>query len=79
MVGFTDKETVKSLFSTEEMSGLFGGYLEYENNAGSQRYLGVWGDRKVGKFLRMLRERGALIEKAEAAPGQFRQRHRAAR
>ena len=79
IVGFAAKEMVKSLLSTDEMATLFGGYLEYEDSAGEHRFLGVWGDRKVGRFLRLLRERGALIEVEEAMPSQFRQRHRASR
>jgi len=79
VVGFAPSEMVKSLFSLEELTAIFGGYLEYEDTGGGQKYLGVWGDRKAGKFLQLLRNRGALVEKRDAAPGQFRQRHRASK
>jgi hypothetical protein len=79
VVGFAAKEIVASLVSLDEMGAIFGGYLEYENEGGERRYLGVWGDRKVGQFLRLLRARGAVLEVEEASPGQFRQRHRASR
>jgi len=79
LVGFAAKYLVKSLIDTDELSELFGGYLEYENEAGDQRYLGVWGDRKVARFLRLLRDRGALVEVEETLPTHFRQRHRASR
>ncbi|MDI1285541.1 MAG: hypothetical protein PSV46_14205 [Reyranella sp.] len=76
VVGFASKELVSSLFDIEEMSEIFGGYLEYEDGDGSLRYLGVWGDRKVGRFLLLLRERGAMLQIEEADPDQFRQRRR---
>jgi hypothetical protein len=77
VVGFAADETVKSLCSTEEMTEIFGGYLVYEDVDGSQKYLGVWGDRKVGQFLRLLRERGAALEIEQRPPSRFRQRYRA--
>jgi hypothetical protein len=77
-VGFAQKEIVKSLMSADEMSTIFGGYVEYENAGGSQQYLGVWGDRKVAQFLRLLRQRGVAMEIEEAVPSDFRQRHRLA-
>ena len=76
-MGFAADETVKSLCSIEEMKAIFGGYFVYEDVGGSQRYLGVWGDRKVGRFLRLLRERGAALETELPSPGRFRQRYRA--
>jgi hypothetical protein len=79
VVGFAADETVKSLCSTEEMTAIFGGYLVYENVDGSQKYLGVWGDRKVGRLLRLLRERGAALETDHPSPSRFRQRYRASR
>jgi len=77
VVGFAADETVKSLCSTEEMTAMFGGYLEYEDVDGGGKYLGVWGDRKVGRFLKLLRERGAVLEIEHPSPSRFRQRHRA--
>ena len=62
IVGFAAKEVVSSVVSLREMGAFFGGYLEYEKEGGEWRYLGVWGDRKVGRFLRLLRERGAVLE-----------------
>ena len=79
IVGFAAKDIVRSLIDKDEMSALFGGYLEYETQGGDERYPGVWGDRKVAKFLRLLRERGALVEVEQPLPGRFRQRHRASR
>lgn len=76
VVGFVAAEIVKSLCSTEEMITIFGGYLEYEDVGGGQRYLGVWGDRKVGRFLKLLRERGAALETENPSPSRFRLRHR---
>ena len=79
VVGFAADETVKSLCSTEEMAAIFGGYLVYEDVDGGRKYLGVWGDRKVGRFLRLLQERGAALETDHSSPGRFRQRYRASR
>src|SRR3954454_24198043 len=79
VVGFAEKELVAPLVSLDEMSAIFGGHLEYENEGGEQRFLGVWGDRKVDRFLRLLRARGAVLEVEEASPARFRQRHRASK
>ncbi len=68
VVGFAAKESVEALISADEMSALFGGYLEYEDVSGSNRYLGVWGDRKVSQFLRELRARGAAVELEPSEP-----------
>jgi hypothetical protein len=76
IVGLAPKELVTSCVSTEELGAIFGGHAEYESAGGNQRYLGVWGNRKVAQFLRLLRERGAAIAIEEATPGEFRQRHR---
>jgi hypothetical protein len=76
VVGFAAKESVEALISADEMSALFGGYLEYQDVSGSNRYLGVWGDRKVSQFLRELRARGAAVELEASEPSRFRQRHR---
>ena len=37
VVGFASKELVKSLVSIDELSEIFGGYLEYESRDGEQR------------------------------------------
>ena len=77
MVGFAPKDLVRGLVSDKEMSEIFGGHLEYEEISSGQRYLGVWGNRKVNHLLRLLRERGAIIEVEHPEPSLFRQRHRA--
>ena len=77
VVGFAADEAVKPFCSIEEMIANFGGYLVYEDVDGAQKYLGVWGDRKVGRFLKLLRERGAALETEHPSPSRFRQRYRA--
>jgi hypothetical protein len=79
VVGLAPREFVASRVSAEDLSVIFGGYVEYESADGNQRYLGVWGDRKVAQFLRLLREGGAAIEVEGTVPVNFRQRHQAVR
>ena len=76
IVGFAERDTVEQLISTVEMSALFGGYLDYEDEA-RVKFRGVWGDRKVAKFRGVLEERGAILEAQNAKPETFRQLHRA--
>lgn len=76
VVGFAAEEVVKSICSTDEITKIFGGYLVYEDVGGNQKFLGVWGHRKVGQFFRLLQERGAELEIERPVPSQFRQRRR---
>jgi hypothetical protein len=76
VVGFAPKVIVRAFVSGEELRAIYGGYLEYEDCNG-ERYLGVWGARKVNRFLRLLQDRGAAITVENGDPDQFRQRFRA--
>ena len=59
------REYVLQFLSMEELNEIFGGYIacfDERENSENQRYLGVWGKDKTGKFKRILRERGAEFE-----------------
>lgn len=79
IVGFAPKLIVRTHVSSEEMCVVFGGYVEYEDFGDGERYLGVWGARKVNRFLRLLRDRGAAIAVETGQPDHYRQRFRASR
>lgn len=76
VVGIADKSAVRELIGADEMSGQFGGYVEYEDRSSGTRLVGVWSERVVGHFLAFLRER-TEVEVVECSPQLFRQHYRA--
>ncbi len=76
MVAKASRADVEHLLPLSEFAALFGGYVLW--NAPEPptvdmpaHGLGVWGHRNVVRFRRILRERGALIERRfEAGPEQ---------
>ena len=73
IVGLVLLAAVTALLSPEEMTATFGGLTLYEDAQG-YAYLGVWGARKVGRFLALLRTRGLAPRVSDAPPKGLRQR-----
>jgi hypothetical protein len=59
--------SVTEVLGQSEMDELFGGWIIYTTPE-MDAYLGVWGERKVKKFRRILRERGASISLERSKP-----------
>ncbi len=75
VVGLAPLAVVTALLSQEEMAAAFGGLARYEDAQG-RAYLGVWGARKVGRFLALLRTRGLAPQVLDGLPEGLRQRWR---
>ncbi len=76
VVGLAPFAAVTALVSHEELTAAFGGLTRYEDAQG-RTYLGVWGARKVGRFLTMLRTRGLVPQVSDTLPEGLRQQWRA--
>lgn len=63
--------SVTEVLGKSEMDELFGGWIIYTTPQ-MDAYLGVWGTRKVKKFRRILRERGASISLERSKPDAVR-------
>jgi hypothetical protein len=71
------RQWVEQYIPLEEFAQLFGGYLiwrepETKTSEMPNEGLGVWGKRKVSRFQRILRERGAVFRLIEEE-GHFQQ------
>lgn len=73
IVGLAPLAAVAALLSPEEMAAAYGGLTMYEDAQG-RAYLGVWGARKVGRFLALLRTRGLAPRVSDTPPQGLRQR-----
>jgi len=60
------------LIDKGELSGTFGGYAVYRNDATEEEFVGVWGHRKASAFRHLLRERGATITVVKERPDGLR-------
>jgi len=76
VVGLAPLAVVVALLSRDEMTAAFGGLAKYEDAQGCT-YLGVWGARRVGRFLALLRTRGLAPRVSDVPPEGLRQRWRA--
>lgn len=59
LVALAPRNRVLKHIPIEDFQSLFGGHIG--RLVGRSEYLGVWGARKVSRFRRILRERGATI------------------
>ena len=75
VVGLVPLAAVAAVLSQEEMAAAFGGLARCEDAQG-RAYLGVWGARKVGRFLALLRTRGLALQVSDGLPEGLRQRWR---
>jgi len=66
-----DQYAARRFVSTHDLDQLFFGHVVYGDDAG-RRFVGVWGNRTVSRFLRLLRERGAsFVQHASPPPARF--------
>ncbi|HET9341606.1 MAG TPA: hypothetical protein VFO25_01660 [Candidatus Eremiobacteraceae bacterium] len=49
-------------FSYAELASEFGGHALLYDGTADQHYVGLWGKKKVSRFRRLMRERGAQFE-----------------
>ncbi len=56
-----DEQYIQHFLSYHEMSEQFGGYALMRDRGTDKYYLGIWGKKKVPRFRRLLRERGAQL------------------
>jgi len=63
-------EFIERFIPQPEMQRIFGGFIRSRDWDAGQEYLGVWGARKISRFRRILRERGAsfVVEHCESPP-----------
>ncbi len=76
VVGLAPFTAVAALLSRDEITAAFGGLAKYEDAQGCT-YLGVWGARRVGRFLALLRTRGLAPRVSDVPPKGLRQQWRA--
>lgn len=69
-VGPTD--VVRATLTEEQLLAAFGGYVAYVDDQDGQTYLGVLGEHRIQRFLKVLRAKGVAVETIDQRPRKLR-------
>ncbi len=72
-VCIADEKSIRKIIPLAELQSDFGGFIRFRHRTNTRKsYLGVWSVRKASKYRRLLRERGAIVERVHSFPSNIR-------